>query len=205
MIYRLGSVNSKIIDTIVSIYESGGIVVLPTDSVYVFTCSVKSATAPERICRIQGIDIKQAKFSMLFSDFSMMADYVKPFSTFQFKILKRTLPGPYTFIVEASPKIGKIIPTSRKTIGIRIPDHPDALEVIKALGHPVFSSSVHDPEDELTDYLADPAQIENFYGDKVEAIIDGGFGNVYPTTVVELFSGHYNIIRNGLGEAIDLG
>jgi tRNA threonylcarbamoyl adenosine modification protein (Sua5/YciO/YrdC/YwlC family) len=204
MIFRVNPSDSKPLDTIKRIYEQGGVVVLPTDSVYVFTCSVKHASALERISRIQGIDLKTARFSMLFSDFSMMADYVKPFNSFQFKILKKTLPGPFTFIVEATPKIGKLIPMNRKTIGVRIPDNPLTLEIIRHLGHPVFSSSVYDPEDEMADYLSDPQQIENVYGDKVDVIVDGGYGNLYPTTVVELHENSLVILREGLGEVDSL-
>jgi tRNA threonylcarbamoyl adenosine modification protein (Sua5/YciO/YrdC/YwlC family) len=200
MIFRLSSSDSKSLDTIKKIYENGGVVVLPTDSVYVFTCSVKNTEGLERISRIQGIDLKSAKFSMLFSDFSMMADYVRPFNSYQFKILKKTLPGPYTFIVEATPKIGKLISVNRKTIGVRIPKQAETLEIIRHLGYPVFSSSVYDPEDEMADYLSDPQQIENVYGKQVDAIIDGGYGNLYPTTVVELHEDSLTILREGLGE-----
>jgi tRNA A37 threonylcarbamoyladenosine synthetase subunit TsaC/SUA5/YrdC len=106
--------------------------------------------------------------------------------------------------VEATPKIGKLIPMNRKTIGVRIPDNPLTLEIIRHLGHPVFSSSVYDPEDEMADYLSDPQQIENVYGDKVDVIVDGGYGNLYPTTVVELHENSLVILREGLGEVDSL-
>jgi len=206
MLIKLNGKNdsSDAIQKVIDAWEDGKVVVVPTDSVYAFTCSIKSSSGMQQICRIQGLDPEDAMFSVLFSDFSMLSEYVRPLSNYQFRILKKILPGPYTVILEAAPKIHKMLLSRRKTIGVRIPDHPVTLHLLKAYGQPVFSSSVHDPLDEITDYLTDPEQIELAYENKADIIVDGGFGNLYPTTVIDLKPDHFTVIREGLGSTEEL-
>lgn len=190
--------NPKGIEKVVEVLKKGGVIIYPTDTVYSFGCDVTKVRALERIARIKEIKLEKSNFSIIFYDLSHLADYTKQVSTATYKILKRTLPGPYTFILEANNIIPKLFKSKRKTIGIRIPDNNIPREIVRALGNPIVATSVHD-EDEIIEYTTDPELIKEKYDHLVDLIIDGGFGDNDASTVVDLCNGEIEILREGKG------
>jgi len=182
-----------------SVLENGGVVIFPTDTIYAIGCSIYSPRALERIARIKGLNPKNANFSFLFYDLSHLSEYTRPISNEVYKMMRRTLPGPYTFILNASSSIPKILGHKKKTVGIRIPDNHILLEIIKELGHPIMSTSVHD-DDEILEYTTDPELIHERYEDLVDLVIDGGHGDNQPSTVFDCTGEEIELIREGKGE-----
>ena len=176
-----------------------GVVIYPTDTVYGIGCHIHKQKAAERICRIKGIKIEKANFSFIFSDLSHLSDFTKPVDTPVYKIMRKALPGPFTFILHASNEIPKIFRSRKKTIGIRVPDNAICNSIVKELESPLMNSSLHNDEDEITEYLNDPEKIHEKYHKLVDIVIDGGFGNLIASTVVDCSAGGINIIRQGLG------
>ncbi len=181
------------------VLQKDGVLVYPTDTVYAFGCDIYSSRAVDRISRLKGISLKKANFSFIFSDLSQLSDYTRPVSNPVFKMMKAYLPGPYTFILPARNNIPRIFQSKKKTIGIRIPDNNIPLEIVRELGHPLMTTSIHD-EDELIEYTTDPELIWEQYKDQVDAVIDGGYGNNEPSTVIDCTDDEPVVLRQGIGQ-----
>jgi tRNA threonylcarbamoyl adenosine modification protein (Sua5/YciO/YrdC/YwlC family) len=184
---------------VVEILQKEGIIIYPTDTVYGMGCDLFNRRAVERLCRLQGIKPNKLNLSFICQDLSHVSGFVRRLETPEFKILKRSLPGPFTFIFESSGQVPKILDANKKTVGIRIPGHRIPLEIVKALGHPVISSSVKD-DDVVREYPTDPDDIYNIFKNKVDLIIDAGPGGNIPSTIVDFTSGEPVITRQGLGD-----
>ena len=189
--------NPREIKKIAQIIDDGGLVIYPTDTIYGIGCDITKPKAVARLAQIQGLDMDKAFFSFIFNDLSQLSEYTKPMSNPAFKLLKRNVPGPFTFIFEANNNIPKLFKTRRKTIGIRLPDNNIVRAIVSELGRPLLSSSVHDDQDEVTEYITDPELIHERYGNVVDAVIDGGYGDNQPSTVVDCTTDEFEIIRQG--------
>ncbi len=189
------------IDTVVKTLKKGGIIIYPTDSVYGIACDLFQSKAIEKLARIKGIKKDKGKFSIVCRDISQIAEYVKSLDNAQFKLLKKSLPGPYTYILAANSKVPKILNTKKKTIGVRIPNHPIPLSIIEQLGNPIITTSLKD-EDEIIEYTTDPSLIHEDYHKLVDIVIDGGYGHNVATTVIDYSEHEPVLIREGLGELI---
>ena len=198
MILEIDPVNPEpwLLPRAAQILRDGGIVVMPTDTVYGLTCGITHHDAIQRLYKLKDMDPKKP-LSILVGDMNMVGRYAKGVSTPAFRLLKRVLPGPYTFIFEASLEVPKIMLRKRRTIGIRMPDNPIALALLQELGEPLLSSSIRDPE---LDFVNDPEEIERLFGSKVEMVIDGGAVLPVPSTVVDLSKGEPVLIRDGKGD-----
>ena len=179
--------------------ENGGVVIIPTDSVYGFACDIKKPRAIEKIARIKGLKPEKADFSFVFYDLSSISEYTKPINNEVFKLLRKNLPGSFTFILNANSKIQKIFKNKKKTLGVRIPDNEIARGIVKELGNPIIISSVHD-EDEIIEYTTDPSLIHERYENLVDLVIDGGYGNNEASTIVDCTGAEFEIIREGVKE-----
>lgn len=201
MILQIHPVNPspRHISLVTDILLDGGIVIFPTDTIYAIGCDIRNARAFERLCRIRGVKPSKAQFSFLFHDLSSLSEYTRPFNRSVFKLLKATLPGPFTYILQASGAVPAIFRNNKKTIGIRVPDHPITAAIISALGHPLLSASLHDDQDAVAEYLSDPAEIHERYENLVDLVIDGGFGQKIASTVVDCTGEEPVVIREGLG------
>lgn len=193
-------INPEEITRVIQVLKQGGIIIYPTDSVYAIGCDLNNQKGIERICRLKNIKPEKSNFTFICSDLSHLSEFTKPISNSIFKIIKKASPGPYTFILEASSKVPKLIKQNKKTVGIRIPDHPVCKELISQLGHPILSSSLHNTEDEITDYYSEPDVIYDKFKDKVDLVIAGGHGNLFPTTVIDFTDDEIKIAREGLGD-----
>lgn len=190
--------NPREIAKVVKVLKSGGLVIYPTDTVYGLGCDITNTKALERIARIKGIKLEKANLSFVCYDLSNLSDYVKQLSTPDFKILKRALPGPYTFILPGNNSLPKVF-KKKKTVGIRVPDNNIARELVLQLGNPIVSTSIHD-EDELLEYTTDPELIFEKWQNQVDLVVDGGYGGNLASTVVDLSQGDIQIIREGRGD-----
>ncbi|MFY0714269.1 threonylcarbamoyl-AMP synthase [Seonamhaeicola sp. NFXS20] len=190
--------NPKEIDKVVAILKRGGLIIYPTDTVYGLGCDITNIKALERVARIKGVKLEKSNFSFICHDLSNLSDYVKQIDTSVFKLLKRNLPGPYTFILPGSKNLPNPF-KKKKTVGIRVPDNNIALEIVKALGNPIISTSIHD-DDEIIEYTTDPELILEKWGNKVDAVIDGGYGDNIPSTVVDVSTDEPVIVREGKGD-----
>ncbi len=184
---------------VVEILQDEGIAIYPTDSVYGMGAAINSKSAIEKLALLRGVKPQDAEFSLLFAELEQIVDYVKPMTKEVFKILKRNLPGPFTFILPASKRIPKLLENRRKTIGIRIPDNNIVRQLAYHLGFPLVNASVH-AKDEVLEYQTDPSLIWERYKDLVDVVIDGGLGNNEPSTVVDLTEDEPVILRQGIGE-----
>lgn len=191
--------NPTEIQKVINVLNKGGVIIYPTDTVYSFGCDVTKSRALERIARIKDIKLEKSNFSIIFYDLSHLADYTRQVDTSTYKILKRALPGAFTFILEANNIIPKLFKNKRKTIGIRIPDNNIPREIVRELGNPIVATSVHD-DDEIIEYTTDPELIKEKYDHLVDLIIDGGYGDNDASTVVDLSQGEVEIIREGKGD-----
>lgn len=187
------------IQEVVTVLEKGGIIAYPTDSVYNFGCSLENKRAIEKLAKLKDIKLKKANFSLVCHDLKSIDQYTNPFSRSIFKALNKNLPGPFTFILNASNKIPKLFDSNKKEIGIRIPDNTICLEIVELLGIPLVTSSIHH-EDEIVEYITDPEQIFEKFEHQVDLIIDGGMGNNEPSTVVDCTHDELDIVRQGIGE-----
>lgn len=190
--------NEKEIEKVVKILRNGGIIIYPTDTVYGLGCDITNSKALERIARIKGIKLDKANFSFVCSDLSNLSDYVKQIDTSTFKILKRSLPGPYTFILPGNNNLPKEF-KKKNTVGIRVPDNNIALDIVRALGNPIVSTSIHD-EDEILEYSTDPELIFEKWQNQVDAVIDGGYGDNVASTIVDLSGDEPVLVREGKGD-----
>jgi len=188
--------NPKTVREVVEVLRKGGVIVYPTDTVYGLGCDITKPRAIERIARIKGIKPEKANFSFIVYDLSHLSDYTKPIDNTVYKLMKRNLPGPFTFILEANSNVPKLMKSKKKTVGIRIPDNPIILEIVKELGNPILTTSVHS-DDEVLEYTTDPELIYEDMGNLVDLVIDGGYGNNIPSTIVDCTSGDIEVIRQG--------
>lgn len=186
------------IDKVVEILKKGGVIIYPTDTVYGLGCDIFNSKAVEKIARIRGLKPEKAHFSFICHDLSHLSFYTRQISNPVFKIMKHNLPGPFTFILEASNNIPKLFKNKKKTVGIRIPNHNIPLEIVKKLGNPLLTTSIHD-YDEIIEYTTDPEIIHDNFGHLVDIVIDGGYGNNIPSTVVNCTIDPPEILRQGLG------
>jgi tRNA threonylcarbamoyl adenosine modification protein (Sua5/YciO/YrdC/YwlC family) len=191
--------DEKRIQQVVSILQSGGIVIYPTDTVYSIGCDITNQKAVERVAQLKGVKIEKAQFSFICYDLSHLSDYTKPISNQVFKLMKRNLPGPFTFILEANNNVPRYFKGKKKTVGIRVPDNSIIREIVRGLGNPVFSTSVHD-KDEILAYTTDPELIYDQYKNDVDVVIDGGFGGIEVSTIVDCSGSDIEIVRQGKGE-----
>lgn len=189
--------NEREIDKIVKILQKGGLIIYPTDTVYGLGCDITNTKAMEKVAQLKGLKLDKANFSFICYDLSNLSDYVKQIDTPAYKILKKALPGPFTFILPSSTNLPKAF-KNKKTVGIRIPDNNIIRELVKKLGNPIVSTSIYD-EDDLLEYTTDPELIFEKWGNKVDVVIDGGYGSNIPSTVIDLSEGEITILREGLG------
>ena len=189
--------NPKQIKKAVDILKKGGLIIYPTDTVYGLGCDITNAKALEKIARIKGVKLEKANFSFICHDLSNLSDYVKQIDNSTFKILKRALPGPYTFILPGSKNLPSAF-KKKKTVGIRVPKNNIALDIVKELGNPIVSTSIHD-EDEIIEYTTDPELILEKWDKLVDLVIDGGYGDNEASTVIDFSEGDPIVIREGKG------
>ncbi|MCH6200839.1 threonylcarbamoyl-AMP synthase [Aquiflexum sp. LQ15W] len=191
------------IQKIVDILLDGGVIIYPTDTVYGMGCNIHNLRAVERIAQIKGIKVKKHNFSFICYDLSNISEYTRALSTPVFKIMKKALPGPYTFILEANNAVPKILNSNKKTVGIRVPDHAIPRLLVKELGSPILTTSIHD-EDEVIEYSTDPELIYEKFRDLVDVVIDGGYGNNVASTILDCTGEDIEVVRQGLGSVEDL-
>ncbi len=185
------------IKKVVEVLRNGGLIIYPTDTVYGLGCDITNSRALERIAKIKDVKLEKANFSFICNDLSNISDYVKQIDTATFKILKRALPGPYTFILPGNNDLPKEF-RKKKTVGIRVPANNIALEIVKLLGNPIVSTSIHD-DDEVIEYSTDPELIFEKWQNKVELVIDGGYGDNVASTIIDLSGYEPEVIREGKG------
>ena len=191
--------DTRVIRKIVELLQHGGVIIYPTDTVYGMGCDITKARAVERVARIKGIRPEKARFSFICSDLSHLSDFARHVDNNTFKLMKSYLPGPYTFILQASNQVPKSIKQNRKTVGIRIPQNNIILEIVRQLGNPILTTSLKE-DDQILEYPTDPELIHEEYGYLVDAVIDGGYGGIVPSTVIDCTGEDPEIIREGLGE-----
>ena len=195
--------NSKYIQLVAGCLRSGGVIIYPTDTVYAIGCDIYQPKAVERVAQIKGIKAEKANFSLICEDLSHISDLTKPFSTRVYKIMKKALPGPFTFILNANNQVPRIFQSRKKTIGIRVPDNVIPREIVRELGNPIISTSVYD-EDEIIEYTTDPELIYEKYKDLVDIVIDGGYGDNEASTVIDCTTEDLVIVRLGKGDITDI-
>jgi len=189
--------NEAAIKKVVDVLRSGGLIIYPTDTVYGLGCDITNTKALERVAKIKGIKLEKANFSFVCCDLSNISDYIKQIDTATFKILKRALPGPYTFILTGNNDLPKEF-RKKKTVGIRVPNNNIVLEIVRKLGNPIISTSIHD-EDEVLEYSTDPELIFEKWQHLVDIVVDGGYGENIPSTIIDLSGFEPEIIREGKG------
>ena len=190
--------NEKDISRVVEVLRRGGLIIYPTDTVYGLGCDITNTKALEKIARIKGVKLEKANFSFVCSDLKNLSDYVKQIDTSTFKLLKRTLPGPYTFIMQGNNNLPKDF-KKKKTVGIRVPDNLIARTIVEKLGNPIVSTSIYD-EDDVIEYTTDPALIFEKWQNKVDLVIDGGYGDNVASTVIDLSGDAPKVLREGKGD-----
>jgi tRNA threonylcarbamoyl adenosine modification protein (Sua5/YciO/YrdC/YwlC family) len=193
--------NERELEKVVDVLKKGGLIIYPTDTVYGLGCDITNMKAMEKVAKIKGIKLDKANFSFICYDLSNLSDYVKQIDTATYKILKKHLPGPYTFVLPSNNNLPKAF-KNKKTVGIRIPDNSIIRALVKKLGNPIVSTSIYD-EDDLLEYTTDPELIYEKWGNIVDVVIDGGYGDNTPSTVVDLSDDEIIIIRKGKGSIDD--
>ena len=189
--------NERELLKVVKVLKDGGIIIYPSDTVYALGCDITNTKAMEKIAKIKGIKLEKNTFSFVCNDLSHLSDYVKPIDTRTFKILKRALPGPYTFVLPAIHNLPKGF-KKRKTVGIRVPDNTITRAIVQQLGNPIVSTSIHD-EDEVIEYTTDPELIYEKWEAIVDVVVDGGYGDNVASTVIDLSQEQPEILREGKG------
>lgn len=197
------NIDQRLIDQAVQILKNGGIIIFPTDTVYSMGCDLRNKKALNNLAKLKDIKLNKANFSIICHDLSNLSEYVKHIDRPTFKLLKHSFPGPFTFILNATTEVTKIFDTNKKEIGIRIPNNKIILEIVERLGNPIATTSLHNDEDTFLDYFADPNAIFEKYENLVEMIIDGGYGNLEASTVIDCTGDVAKIVRQGIGQ-IDL-
>jgi tRNA threonylcarbamoyl adenosine modification protein (Sua5/YciO/YrdC/YwlC family) len=191
------------IQKIVNILLDGGVIIYPTDTVYGMGCNIHNLRAVERIAQIKGIKVKKHNFSFICYDLSNISEYTRALSTPVFKMMKKALPGPYTFILEANNAVPKILNSNKKTVGIRVPDHDIPRLLVKELGSPILTTSIRD-EDDILEYSTDPELIYEKFRDLVDVVIDGGYGKNVASTILDCTGDEIELLRQGLGSVEDI-
>jgi tRNA threonylcarbamoyl adenosine modification protein (Sua5/YciO/YrdC/YwlC family) len=191
--------NEKQLEEVVACLRNGGLIIYPTDTVYGLGCDIYQAKAIEKLCKLRNIKPEKANLSFICADLSHLSDFVKPIDNAVFRVLKHALPGPFTFILNANNKVPKLMHSNKKTVGIRVPDNEIARNIVKLLGNPIVSTSIHD-DDEVVEYSTDPELIYEKYKDLVDMVIDGGYGELQASTVVDYTSDEPVILRQGKGD-----
>ncbi len=189
--------NPKEIKKVVDVLRKGGLIIYPTDTVYGLGCDITNTKALEKIARIKGIKLAKANWSFICADLSNLSDYVKQIDTATFKILKRGLPGPYTFILPGNNNLPKDF-KKKKTVGIRVPDNAIIMSLVEALGNPIVSTSIRD-DDDVLEYTTDPELIYEKWDKLVDIVIDGGYGGNVGSTIIDLSTGYPEVVREGKG------
>ena len=190
--------NPRQVEQVVKVLRDGGVIIYPTDTVYGIGCDIFKPRAIERVARIKGIKPDKANFAFICSDLSHLSDYARQVDNNTFRLMKAYLPGPYTFILNASSNVPKILKNNKKTVGIRIPENNIILEIVRQLGHPILTTSLKE-DDEILEYPTDPELIHEEYDSLVDLVIDGGYGGVKPSTVLDCTSDEVWMVREGLG------
>lgn len=193
--------DQRAIRKVVECLKNGGIIIYPTDTIYGIGCDIFKSKAVEKIAELRGYKPGKSTFSFICHDMSQLSEFVRPIDNHTFKVMKANLPGPFTFILDSNNNVPKHIQSKRKTVGIRIPDNPIIREIVRELGNPIMSTSVHD-DDEILEYTTDPELIYEKFQDKVDIVIDGGFGGNIPSTVVDCTGDELVITREGKGELV---
>jgi tRNA threonylcarbamoyl adenosine modification protein (Sua5/YciO/YrdC/YwlC family) len=186
------------IKTVADCLRRGGVIIYPTDTIYGIGCDISNADAIARIARIKNVDLKKAQFSFICSDLSNLSDYAKSVPTPVFRLLKAALPGPYTFILDASKQVPRLMKTKKDTVGIRVPDNRICMDIVKELGHPIMSASL--PMDDDVEYFTDPELMYEKFGSQVDIVINGGVGKILSSTVIDCTSGVPVLVREGAGD-----
>jgi tRNA threonylcarbamoyl adenosine modification protein (Sua5/YciO/YrdC/YwlC family) len=190
--------NPKAVERVVKALRGGGLVIYPTDTVYGLGCDITNSKALQRLARIKGVKLDKANWSFICPDLSNLSDYARQIDTPTFKILKRALPGPYTFILQGSNQLPKDF-KKKKTVGIRVPDNRIAQALVRGLGHPIVSTSIRD-EDDVLEYTTDPELIYEKWGNLVDVVVDGGYGDNVASTVIDLTGAEPLVLREGKGD-----
>ena len=190
--------NPREIRKVAEVFRAGGLVVYPTDTVYGLGCDINNSKAIEKVAQIKGLNLKKNNLSIICHDLRNLSDYTKPLDNHIFKLLKKNLPGPFTFILPANNNVLKIFKSNKKTIGLRVPDNPIITEIVKELGNPILNTSIKD-DDEILEYMTDPELIKEKFENIIDIVIDGGYGGNEPSTIVDCTNEHYEIIRHGKG------
>lgn len=183
---------------VIECLNDGGVIIFPTDTIYAIGCDIYKPRAVDRVALIKGVKIKKANFSLVCRDLSHLSEFSKPIDNTTFKMMRRNLPGAFTFILEANNNVPKIFQSNKKTIGIRVPDNNIARELVHLLGNPIMSTSVHD-DDEILEYTTDPELIYERYSNMVDLVIAGGYGDNIPSTIVDCTGAEPLILREGKG------
>ena len=182
----------------VDVLRNGGIIIYPTDTIYGIGCDLMNRKSIERLCQVMDIKPQKLDLSFICIDLAQISEYVKRIETPVFKILKKSLPGPYTFILESSAKVPRILNVNKKTVGVRIPDHAIPRAIVKLLGNPLITSSIKD-DDVIKEYTTDPEEIYEDFKHSVDLVIDGGAGNNIPSSVIDCTDGQIVVVREGMG------
>lgn len=196
------NIDNRLVQQAVDVLESGGLLIFPTDSVYAVGVDLYNKKALENLARYKGLRLNKTRFSIICHNLSELSKYVKQIDRPTFKVMKQNLPGPFTFILNATNEIPRLFDSKRREIGVRIPNNTIILQIAEAFGKPIATTSLADDEDEIMEYMNDPAEIYERLDEKVDLIIDGGIGNLHASTVVDCSSGDIEIIRQGIGELI---
>ncbi len=191
----------KAVASVAEVLRKGGLIIYPTDTVYGLGCDITNSKALEKIARIKKVRLDKANFSFICYDLSNLSSYVRQIETPVYKLLKRALPGPYTFVLQGNNKLPKDF-KKKKTVGIRVPDNNIIRSIVKELGNPIVSTSIYD-EDELIEYTTDPELIFEKWKDRVDLVIDGGYGDNVPSTIIDVSGDEVEVIREGKG-SLDL-
>lgn len=197
-------INFYELDKAVDCLKNGGVIIYPTDTVYAIGCDINNAKGFERVAKIKNIAPEKANFSIICSDLSHLADFTKPISNHLFRLMKKALPGPFTFILPAGNNLPKVFRANKKTIGIRVPDSEITQYIVERLGNPLLSTSVHDSDDEILEYYVDPETIYEKFKDLIDLMVDGGYGNIYPSTVLDCTGDEIIVVREGLGNLSEI-
>ncbi len=188
----------KLISTVVDALKKGELIIYPTDTIYAIGCDIYNNKAVEKIAWIKGVNLKKANFSFICHDFKHLSNFTRPLDNRTFKLMKHSLPGPFTFILPANSNVPKLFKNNKRTIGIRIPDNNIILEITKELGNPILTTSVKD-EDDILEYTTDPELIHEKFKDLVNIVIDGGYGGNEASTIIDCTNHDFEIIRQGKG------
>jgi tRNA threonylcarbamoyl adenosine modification protein (Sua5/YciO/YrdC/YwlC family) len=197
------NIDQRLIKQAVDLLKKGGIIIFPTDTVYSMGCDLYSKKGLNDLANLKGLKLNKANFSIICHDLSNLSEYVRQIDRPTFKLLKHALPGPFTFILQASNEVPKLFDSNKKEIGIRIPNNEIILEIVRQLGNPIATTSLHNDEDEMLEYFTDPYAIYERFDDQIPMIIDGGYGNLEASTIVDCTGSIPEIIRQGIGQ-IDL-